>query len=223
MRLLKELERKIEKLIDNMFAGKFKASVEPVEIASELRKAMIGGKRISIKNTYVPSSYIVELSESDFKEISSLGRNLVTEIESYLEDEARNGKYTTASKIKVKMTPNHLLKQGAFNVVVEDVPENRTDTPLAYIEIEGKKEIVPILKNEITVGRSENCDIYLPFSRVSRNHAKIFAKDDRFYIEDANSSNGIYINNKKVSKVEITFDQKILIADVPIFLKRTHA
>lgn len=220
MQLLKKFERRIERLIDNMFAGTFNFLVEPIEIASELRKTMVGSKRISIKNTYVPSSYIVELSYSDFKEISSLGVKLVSEIESYLEDEAKKERFVTASRIKVKIIPNHNLKQGIFNIRTEDVPEERKSKPFAYIEIEGKKELIPIYRNELTIGRSENCDIYLPFSRVSRNHAKIFEKNDKFYVEDANSSNGVYINDKRVAKSEVAFDQKISIADVTIFLRR---
>lgn len=221
MRLLRELENKLESLVDNIFAGKFKSSVEPIEIARQLRKTMLDNKRISIKNNYVPSSYTVELSESDFKDISSLGHKLIQEIAFYLEEEAKNEGVVPVSRVQVKLKLNHKLKQGIFNIDIEDElkPEEERK-PIAYIEIEGRNKRIPVTQNKISIGRLKSCDICLPFSGVSRSHAKIWTTGGKFYIEDEGSSNGTYIGEKRIARTQIDFNQKILIADIPIFLRR---
>jgi len=50
------------------------------------------------------------------------------------------------------------------------------------------------------IGRQENCDIVLPSSSVSRQHANIFVKDGRCYIEDLNSANGVTVDGQRVVK-----------------------
>ena len=50
------------------------------------------------------------------------------------------------------------------------------------------------------IGRQENCDIVLPSSSVSRQHANIFVKEGRCYIEDLNSANGVTVDGQRVVK-----------------------
>lgn len=63
---------------------------------------------------------------------------------------------------------------------------------------------VPFL-NSITVGRSGECGLVIDYDKsVSTRHCKITVEDSRFYITDLNSSNGTFVNGKKVgSKMEI--------------------
>jgi outer membrane biosynthesis protein TonB len=53
------------------------------------------------------------------------------------------------------------------------------------------------------MGRSEAADVALPFSSISREHARIFLEDGKLFIEDMGSSNGITINDKKMPKGEL--------------------
>lgn len=57
-----------------------------------------------------------------------------------------------------------------------------------------------LLKNKATVlvGRKENCDIILADQAVSRNHARFFIKNDRYYVEDLQSSNGTFLNGRRI-------------------------
>lgn len=63
-----------------------------------------------------------------------------------------------------------------------------------------------------TIGRSQECEISLGVVHLSRKHAKISVTDAGLKIEDLNSSNGTYVNTKKVDSAvaiagdEISFD-----------------
>jgi pSer/pThr/pTyr-binding forkhead associated (FHA) protein len=54
-------------------------------------------------------------------------------------------------------------------------------------------------KDEIFIGRSENADIMLDDSPVSRKHARIIRRGELFEIEDSGSLNGTYLNDQIIS------------------------
>ncbi|MBA3654114.1 MAG: FHA domain-containing protein, partial [Actinobacteria bacterium] len=55
------------------------------------------------------------------------------------------------------------------------------------------------LTDEVTVGRASGCQVALSDPTVSQLHARIFRRDGRLFVEDLGSSNGTYVNRKKVS------------------------
>ena len=54
-------------------------------------------------------------------------------------------------------------------------------------------------KRAIKIGKQADNDILLQDSRVSRNHAVIVKEGERFYVYDNGSTNGTYLNNKRLS------------------------
>jgi pSer/pThr/pTyr-binding forkhead associated (FHA) protein len=52
--------------------------------------------------------------------------------------------------------------------------------------------------SRVTIGRSEGADILLDDITVSREHARVVRRPDGFYIEDADSLNGTYVNRRRV-------------------------
>lgn len=53
-------------------------------------------------------------------------------------------------------------------------------------------------KTCVIVGRSPKCDLIIPHEAISRQHCQIEFINDRFYITDLGSSNGITIDGKKI-------------------------
>ena len=56
------------------------------------------------------------------------------------------------------------------------------------------------LGDELKIGRAATCQITLADdSYVSQIHARIFRRDGRLYVEDLNSTNGTFLNRKKLT------------------------
>jgi pSer/pThr/pTyr-binding forkhead associated (FHA) protein len=55
------------------------------------------------------------------------------------------------------------------------------------------------LVDELTVGRAGGCQITLDDTYVSQLHARVFRRDGQLYVEDLGSTNGTYLNRKKVT------------------------
>ena len=54
-------------------------------------------------------------------------------------------------------------------------------------------------KNEINVGRVQGNDLMLPKGNVSKHHARLLFRDGRFIVTDLKSTNGTYVNGRKIA------------------------
>src|SRR3984893_18454954 len=69
-------------------------------------------------------------------------------------------------------------------------------------------------KNEIKVGRVQGNDLMLPKGNVSKHHARLLLRDGRFIVTDLRSTNGTYVNGRKISQATIVREvDKIYIGD----------
>ena len=63
----------------------------------------------------------------------------------------------------------------------------------------GGTEQIEFEKNEITIGRLDGNDLVLAKGNVSKYHSKIVAKDGKFIVVDMKSTNGTFVNGKKIA------------------------
>ncbi len=70
---------------------------------------------------------------------------------------------------------------------------------------DGKIESEAALKpGRTVVGREEGCQIRIPVASVSRKHCELSDESGLLKIRDLDSSNGTFVNNKKVGEAELT-------------------
>jgi pilus assembly protein CpaF len=67
----------------------------------------------------------------------------------------------------------------------------------------GGTEQIEFEKNEITIGRLVGNDIVLAKGNVSKYHSKVVAKDGRLIILDMKSTNGTFVNGKKIAAPQV--------------------
>ncbi len=70
---------------------------------------------------------------------------------------------------------------------------------LTWLSGELKNQQVPI-EGQAILGRGKHVQIVLDDRRSSREHARVFLKDDEYWIEDLGSSNGTFLNEAAVGK-----------------------
>ena len=58
-------------------------------------------------------------------------------------------------------------------------------------------------KAEISIGRNSKNDLEINNLAVSNFHARIVREQDRYFIEDLDSTNGTYINEEKITRCEL--------------------
>ncbi len=55
------------------------------------------------------------------------------------------------------------------------------------------------LKGELTIGRADKCHIIIDDNYVSQAHARIYPNNGTFFVEDLGSTNGTYLNRKRIT------------------------
>ena len=74
-----------------------------------------------------------------------------------------------------------------------------------------KGSVIPVRTN-VTLGRKEDNSIVLSDLHVSGNHAKLVIKNNVLYIEDLNSTNGTFVNSKKIEgRVKLFINDEVKI------------
>jgi len=85
---------------------------------------------------------------------------------------------------------------------------------------EGKTHVVPMIRDEITIGRKEGNTIRLTERNVSRRHARLVKQNGAIFIEDLGSYNGIKVNGNKIAgRVAVAEGDRIQIGDYVLGLK----
>jgi pSer/pThr/pTyr-binding forkhead associated (FHA) protein len=98
----------------------------------------------------------------------------------------------------------------------------------AYLEITGSEEkdgIFELGERAVVIGRSTECDIQLGVQNVSRKHARVFAHNEEYLIEDLESTNGVFVNGIKIVKCVLRNNDQIDIGGVKLVFneeKRLH-
>jgi pilus assembly protein CpaF len=72
-------------------------------------------------------------------------------------------------------------------------------------------------KDEVTIGRVQGNDVVLPKGNVSKRHCRIMLQSGRFSVEDLKSTNGTYINGRKIGETtSVVGTDKIYVGDFVI-------
>ena len=71
--------------------------------------------------------------------------------------------------------------------------------PVLKFVVRGQEQTHEIVKDEVVVGRSTECDIQIPENSVSRKHARIFRDGDQWRVTDLGSSNGTFVDGQRLT------------------------
>src|SRR6187549_2108615 len=79
-------------------------------------------------------------------------------------------------------------------------------------------------RTEINVGRVQGNDLMLPKGNVSKRHARLLYRDGRFIVTDLKSTNGTYVNGRKIAQATIVREgDKIYIGDFVLRIESSAA
>jgi len=82
------------------------------------------------------------------------------------------------------------------------------------IELKFKDSVLKTIvfdKEVITIGRHSDNDIHIDSLSISSQHARIVKYHKKYIIEDLDSTNGTYLNKKKISKEKLADNDVITI------------
>jgi pSer/pThr/pTyr-binding forkhead associated (FHA) protein len=85
---------------------------------------------------------------------------------------------------------------------------------------EGKTTVVPLIRDEITIGRQEGNTIRLTERNISRRHARLMRQNDTVYVEDLASYTGVKVNGARiVTATPVAEGDEVFIGDYKLMLR----
>ncbi len=69
------------------------------------------------------------------------------------------------------------------------------------------------IQNDTSIGRSRSCAVRLLGRHISRVHAKVEKKGEDFFVSDAESRNGIFVNGEKVTEHKLQRDDELEVGE----------
>jgi hypothetical protein len=114
--VLRNLEQRIENLVEGVFSRAFSSQVQPVEIARKLAKEMDSHRTASVARVYVPNQYVVWLSVEDRQRLEGYERSLEQELSAYLLEHARRHDYALLTRPEVELESDERLRLGEFGI-----------------------------------------------------------------------------------------------------------
>src|SRR4051812_35347542 len=85
---------------------------------------------------------------------------------------------------------------------------------------EGRKTVVQLVRDEMTIGRQEGNTIRLTERNVSRRHARLVRQNGAMYVEDLASFTGVRVNGTKIAAVTAVQEgDEVQIGDYKLMLR----
>jgi hypothetical protein len=241
MGVLRNLELKLEGLVEGTFNRAFKSRVQPVELARKLAKEMESYKSVSVSRVYVPNEYTIYLSRDDRKEFEGYEPSLLDELSTYLLEHARNEDLTLLTRPKVTFETDKRLRMGEFGIQARLVKTARDEEEPSQGDLgatmvysaaqlrretgEGRRPPKPVSRAMLVsdgkrfvidqpravVGRSQRCDYVVHDPNVSRRHFELQLRDAEWYLIDLNSTNGVSVNGRRVTSTRLSPGDEIVV------------
>ena len=93
--------------------------------------------------------------------------------------------------------------------------------PAFLVPIDSGQCLIPLEKAILLIGRQSDCDVALTQSRkISRKHCCIAQVNNKYVVRDLGSTNGVYLNGKRIKQeATITIGDDLIIGDVQFRLQ----
>jgi hypothetical protein len=127
--MLERLEAIASRVIEGWSARLFRARLQPVQIAKRVIRAMEAHQTISLAKTFVPNSYVVSLSPSDYSQFEQYKRSLERDLAEAVLGAARDRSFTLLAYPTVEIEEDEDLSPGDLRVACALVDASGEEVP----------------------------------------------------------------------------------------------
>jgi hypothetical protein len=196
------LERRLEQMVEGVFARVFRSGIRPVELGRRLVREMDEGRSVDVRGrTVVPNYFTVRMSRTDHDEFADIHESLCRELAETAREHARDEGYVFMGPVAVELRVDPQMRTGAF-AIEGRLREGKGGTGAGSLVLPSGERIA-LREQVVSVGRMPSSTIVLADPNVSRNHAEIRPRGTGWMLVDLNSTNGSRVNGVRVASQEL--------------------
>ena len=216
MGLLDSFEKGLERAVNGAFAKTFRSGIQPVEIASALRSELDKKAAVvSRDRTLAPNTFTVRLAPDDYERISGFGAALEDELIGTITKHAQAQRYSFAGAVTLSIDADPQVSTGT--VRVSSTTAQGEVSWKAVLDVEGKRHVLNTART--VIGRGNDADITISDTGTSRKHVEILWDGERAMVRDLKSTNGTFLNGRKVSQAALSPDSTVTIGRTAIVFR----
>ncbi|WP_353112392.1 DUF3662 and FHA domain-containing protein [Microbacterium sp.] len=201
MGLLDSFEKGLERAVNGAFAKTFRSGIQPVEIASALRREADTKAAVVTRDRIIaPNDYLVRLSADDAERMRGLGPALTDELHSLLSSHATAQGYSFAGPLSIHVEVDEKVATGTVRVSSGSV--QGTVSWQGVVEVDGRRHILSGART--VIGRGSDADLTIADAGSSRRHAEILWDGERALLRDLGSTNGTKVDGQRIREVPLT-------------------
>ena len=194
MGILDSVERGLERAVNGAFARTFRSGVQPVEIASALKRELdIGAVIVDRDRVLAPNRFTVRVSLKDAERLQNLGAALEQELRGVVLKHAKRQSYQLLGEPDVEVRADESLTTGVLEIDAARVEGSVSWT--AAVDVDGTRHELP--RGTTTVGRGSDCGIRITDNAASRKHLELIWDGSAGIARDLGSTNGSKINGQR--------------------------
>lgn len=232
MAIFREIERRLENLVEGFFTHRFSSALQPVELAHKLASETDRKRQVSVSQTYAPNVFMIHLSPEDFDELDAFQQALAHELTAYVKAHAEQKGYRFTGSVHISVAPEAELRRGE-SVIHSHIEEIDLSMPSGGTQIISKRELKEAINvspkgrlvetdsgvahdvgASTTIGRRGDNTIVLAHQGISRYHARIEADQDDFFLVDLDSTNGTSLNGEEIGRVKLVSGDTLTLGPV---------
>jgi hypothetical protein len=208
---LQQFERRLERMVEGVFARAFRSGLQPVEIGRRITREMDLRRTIAPRGTLSPNEFTVVLSPNDRTRFEPIESELVSELVQVAADHAQAENYVFLGPVRVIMETDDDLGPGMVLVSGEMVKGPQTRAGLVLPD----GRTIELGSKPVVVGRLPDSGVVLADPNVSRYHAEIrpapsqysaATSEAAYEVSDMGSTNGTKVNGIPVVNAQILRD-----------------
>ncbi|HEU5082376.1 MAG TPA: DUF3662 and FHA domain-containing protein [Acidimicrobiales bacterium] len=197
--VLRNFERRLERIVEGAFARAFKSGLRPIEIGRRLTRELDDSRSIGVRGgTVVANHFTVHLSQQDADEFAQVTDTMQRELADLAREHAREEGYTFMGPVEVDFHVDPGMRVGAFSVEAR-LREGEGGVAAGSLVLPSGERFV-LGDTVVSIGRLPESTLVLEDPNVSRQHAEIRPSGNGFVLADLGSTNGSKVNGIKVSE-----------------------
>jgi len=197
--VLRNLERRLERLVEGTFARAFRSSVRPVELGRRLARTMDDERTVDVRGaTMAPNHFAIGLAEADYERFGDVRDVLRRELVDFARQHARERSYGFMGPVDVVIYVDKRMHEGQFNI--ESQLRQGVGGSGAGALILGDGGRVELTDQVVVIGRMSDCQIVVDDPSASRRHVEIRPDGGSYLLADLGSTNGTHVNGVRVER-----------------------